>query len=996
MEHPLNSEPNRPSARFSGRFMWLAWLFVVVVILTPRILDLDVFYARDELAIWPWADQFTLAVWQGNPAGTLTDSDYPGIPMFWGQTLFLSLKYRLPALFPNTMIPVEELFRYRSLPFLAERRLVVGVLVTVQLVTAVWLARQLFGWRAALLSAILLGLDPFSLTEARVVRLEMVSAGFVCLSLLAYLLYRQSRLRRWALVSGIMAGLGVSGKTSAGLIVPYIWLLLLLDLLPHLSISHLRISNLQISNLQTPNLPLSRLQSLITTGLLWAGGAIAAFWLIWPAMWVEPLAALEHLWRTGFAQAADRSVWGDKVFFWGQLWPGDPGPWFYPVALAFRTTPLAWIGVAAAVAWLLLRIRPSPISHPPSPISQLLLFILVLLLELTFIVSKVDRFMLIFFPALNILAAVGLDILITYASRAVQHGRRALHDYLPAGLALLVLVVQLTQTIPAHPYYYTYWNPLLGGGRVAMDLLPVGAGEGIDRAMAFLNRQPDAADSTVVCGASEPWCRRTFTGHTLRSASYVSGEWITADYATLYISHLQRHNYPAEVVEFLMSQEPLYRVELNGATYALVFTVPDVPRFAGPWNDLAGQARLLGFDLGQPTQPAGGVVNAGVWWVNMGAGVGNLVVRLVDRSGYEWARAPVRPLPEYADIPPEQTAVVAGQAAVELPPGMPPGSYFWRIGVVNEAARLVGEFSLPDDAGNLAVAPGSPITDPARFNMAVRLDDSLAPEVKLLGYTPPAQVINAQTPVWLSLYWQAVRMPPDYQVVLRLVDKTGQEAARWQGKPGYNTFPMTRWQPGQIVQDVWPLQVDPQTPPGQYNLLISLDGPDLQSPNPQSLIYNLQVWPQPLSFDIPDMQARVNIPFDNRLTLLGYDLYFDTGGSAGGRLSPVFYWQSNATFTAAFDIILTLRDAGTNQPLRTWQVPLGSNQARQMWQAGEVVGTPFEFEAGALVGGRYHLDIALQNRASGQPVFSRPAGGPESPFVRIENIQDKIVVRVDN
>ncbi|HXW01675.1 MAG TPA: glycosyltransferase family 39 protein, partial [Anaerolineae bacterium] len=222
---------NDRQARLKNGWVWLGWLLVIALVVTPRVFDLNIFYARDELAIWPWADQFALAVWAGDPAATLTASDYPGIPMFWAQTLFLTFKYTFPSLFPHTMLPFEALAQDRSIELLAERRLAAGLLVSLQLIAALWLVRRLFGWPVALLSAILLGLDPFSLSEARLLRLEMTSALFACLSLLVYLLYWRER-RSWLLfVSGIMAGLGVSSKTSAGLIVPFIWLLLGLDFL---------------------------------------------------------------------------------------------------------------------------------------------------------------------------------------------------------------------------------------------------------------------------------------------------------------------------------------------------------------------------------------------------------------------------------------------------------------------------------------------------------------------------------------------------------------------------------------------------------------------------------------------------------------------------------------------------------------------------------------------------------------------------------------------
>ncbi len=978
-------------------YAWLAWLFIIAVIVVPRLLDLDVFFARDELAIWTWVDQYALAVWDLDPAATLTTSDYPGIPMYWVQTLFLTIKYNFPALFPHTQLPVEQLFQGRSLEFLAERRAVGALFVSLQIILAVWLLRRLFGWPVALLAAILLGLDPFSLTEARLLRLEMISAYFVCLTILTYLIYLRWRRRRWVIMSGVMAGLGVSSKTSAGLIVPYIWLLLLLDLLLT------RQPTIHPAN-QPSYLSTRPFKRVIGDGLLWAAGAISAFWLIWPAMWVKPLAAIGHIYQTGFAQAADRSVWGDKVFFWGHIFPGDPGPFFYPVVLAFRTTPLTWLGVAGALimvtnAMLTLKRSGSKQPLPWMVVGTLLLlaYVVLMIVELSFVISKVDRFLLIVFPVLNIITAIGLAALLGWIVDGLGRrfdftaGRRAA---LLAGAILVVLAVQLAITAPVHPYYFTYWNPLVGGGRAAMEILPMGSGEGVDEAMDFLNQQPQAEQRRLICGASQPWCRGKFAGESLRSATYVSGEWVTADYASFYISHLQRQNYPTEVVDFFMQQPPLYQVDLGNATYMWVYDIPNVGHFAGSWNELAGLGQLLGYDLGEASQPAGATVKATIWWTNTGAGVDNLIVRWLDEAGYEWGRASVAPRPEYAAIPPNQRAIVAGEAAITIPPDTPPGLYYWRIGVVEPGeTRLLGEFELPDDSRQLVITAGANSVDPAEIAIPERVNQPLAPEITLLGYAPPEQVLTAEEPAWLALYWQAAASPADYEIRLRLLDRAGQAVQQWQGQPVSGRYPTRLWSPGQIIKDVWPLQVEPGTPVGQYDLELRLVDPS-DSPSPTYTIPNLQVWPQPIRYEVTAMQTELNANFGDHLTLLGYDLFFDSQGAGAGMLSPVFYWQSQADFEGAFDLVLTLRAADTGQLVTVWRAPLGTAGPKTIWKAGEVVTTIYQFEANPAAKTGYHLDIALQNQADGQLVSTTLPDGSETDAVRIENIQDKIVVRV--
>ncbi len=991
---------------------WLWWGLVIAVALLPRLFDLDVFYARDELTIWGWSDRFTQAVWDGDLRGTLTPSDYPGIPMFWAQTLFLTIKYSLPSLFPNTIIPTDALPDYQGPEFLAERRLVAGLFVGLLIILTAWLVQRLFDWRVALLSAIFLGLDPFSLSEARILRLQMLSSLFVCLTMLAYLWYLRDR-RRWLLLlSGMMGGLAASSQTSSGFVVPYIWLLLLLDFFIG-----------QPAHTDRPGAASggrsaqwgARFKQVIGNGLLWALGAVGIFVLIWPAMWIDPLAAMQVILDVGVTVAAEQSIWNGPVFFWGQILQDDPGPFFYPVVLAFRTTPFTWLGIIGAglavVAWLRGSSSDSEAKVwglPWPAIATLLIATQAVLItvEFSFVLSKVDRYLLTIFPTLNILSAIGLcwllEWLIAHLPATVSR-----HRAWPAAL-LIILALQLSLTLPAHPYFFTYWNPLVGGGRAAMETLPIGAGEGIDQAMAFANSRPDATEATLICGASQPWCEGVFVGETRRSASYFDGDWVEADYATFYISQLQRQDYPPAVVDFFMQQEPLHKTELLGATYMWLYAIPEIDHFAGRANDLTGLGRLLGYNLSvteeEPLSP-GETLSATVWWINRGAGVDNLALRLLDQSGYEWGRTTVTPRPDYEIIPATQDAVIVGEAALPLPPEMPPGRYFIRLAVTapmttSTQDRLLGEF-LPAESGNqLVVEPGPPLTDPAAVTMAHTVNEPLAPHITLLGYTPPAQVLTADQPTWLALYWQADEIPDDYEVVIRLLDDTGRAHLRWQGRPAAGQYPTPRWRPGEIVRDVWSLQVEPDTPTGRYRLAVSLqalDATDTAAPEPPPTIEipNIEVWPQPLRYDVPDMQADLGVDFGDNLSLLGYDLYFDVEGAAGGQLAPHLYWQSRADLEAAYEVTLTLRAAGNEAVLKRWRLPLGRDEAKTQWKANEVVNTIYELAATVAPGSGYHLDITLHKQGQEHPLPIILADGSTTPFVRIENIQDKIVVRVN-
>jgi hypothetical protein len=380
----------------------------------------------------------------------------------------------------------------------------------------------------------------------------------------------------------------------------------------------------------------------------------------------------------------------------------------------------------------------------------------------------------------------------------------------------------------------------------------------------------------------------------------------------------------------------------------------------------------------------------------LGAGVDDLVLRLVDNSGYEWARSKAAARPEDMAIPPTRRAIISSTTSLVIPPGAPPGPYFLKLGIVAPGQeQLLGEFAMPNPGSQVQLVQG-PLQPASELTPTTRLDLSLVPAIRLLGYDLSSTMLTPVTPAWLSLYWQAIAPPPDYRVVLRLLNEAGQEVTRWEGIPGQGHYPTTQWRSGEWVKDVWPLQTPADTPLGEnYTLAVGLTTPNSsQDASTQPFITQLKILPQPVNYHLPDMQTRLDLNFNNRLTLLGYDLYFDTTSQGSGKLAPIFYWQSQADFEGTFDLRLTLRSADTNQVSQEWQVPLGPGDVKPVWQINEVLSTPYQLDVGPATQGHYNLELALVERTQGQLQPIKLTGGAEVTSTTIEDIQDKMVVRV--
>jgi len=107
--------------------------------------------------------------------------------------------------------------------------------------------------------------------------------------------------------------------------------------------------------------------------------------------------------------------------------------------------------------------------------------------------------------------------------------------------------------------------------------------------------------------------------------------------------------------------------------------------------------------------------------------------------------------------------------------------------------------------------------------LAIDLTDSL----RLLGYDAAVMSPHQQTTVRLTLHWQVLApVGADYKVSARLLDGEGNQVAQVDDVPVHNTYPTSRWKAGETIADVYDLTVPPDTPSGQYRLLVILYEPD--------------------------------------------------------------------------------------------------------------------------------------------------------------------------
>ncbi len=793
---------------------WLAWAEVVLVsavAVVPRVLTLGgTFVVNDETLYWDWSNQFANALQRGDWGATLVGKAYPSVTIMWVQAVGFALRW-LWAWLTGALTPqfYYQLALDRPLDFalLAERRLPMA-LANAALVILIYLyARRLWDRKVALIAGLLIGLDPFLLSDTRTMRGDALMAGLMTLSVLSLLLARRLQSWRHLVVSAVVAGLALLDKMTA---------------LPLIALGAALLAGEGLTQAWAAQgaMPHRLRRFWKTAGmalLVWLAVVALTCVILWPALWAAPGSVWE-----GLTTQAATSIEGRPTYFMGRYSETDPFPLFYPVNFFFRCTPLTLIGLAlllvAAVEFIRRR-RHGETLFTPLTVSLLVLGVYNLLNMgmMTAGVLKRGWYMLPIVPSTLLLAAQGW---VWLAERIRQRwpdfANRPVWQPLSWAAVGGMLVIQVVQAIPYHPYYFTYWNPFASGEFVSqLEML----NWGLDTSLAaqWLNTQPAPQELKVAMRPSFREFVPMFKGESIPFTA--NAPWVQADYIVLRERHVQLGEHDPEQLAYLQHSSPVYTLTLNDVSFGWIYRGPAAQ--IGANSQLTGKATLLGYDL--PSRPllADQSDPFRVFWSNEGlASDEHLVARLVDGDGFVWAKAPVLPRPGFESDSQTKNAIVESQVDLRLPVGTPPGLFFLKIGVEKDQSKqAIGDFTLPASYDRITVAKTTAVSaaPPLAYVASQPFGDGLL----LLGYNLPETLSSSEGTV--DLYWQAQRnMQKDYVLALRLLDEAGQEAWYRLARPARGIYPTPGWQAGEVVRDPWSMPAADKAAPGSYTVELEI------------------------------------------------------------------------------------------------------------------------------------------------------------------------------
>jgi hypothetical protein len=742
--------------------------------------------------------------------GCTLQTGHPGVTTMWGGGLGLLAYYwqvvRPAGVDLRTFLKDIDVL---DPALIAPMRLPLAVVASLFVLLFYLLVRRLLGEKVALVAGLLVALNPFHIALSRVLHHDALTANFMILSLLCMVGYwLQGWGRRWLLVSAIFAGIAFLAKAVAWFMMPCAAMIGLLGLYYQARRGQWR--------------GWGSVGQMVGEGVAWGAVAWLTFAALFPAMWVIPSEVISRIAELSFGKAqagheADQYFLGSIVH--------DPGPLYYPIGWFLRASPLEIAGllVLPLAAWRFLHSLRQKMAEHSAQVA-LALFLATFLVFETLSSKKMVRYFLPAFPAVDILAALGLLWLADRLARLTR--REAIQRWALPALGGLVLLGQGWLVADNYPYYFTYYNPLAGGAPGAAQVMDVGWGEGLNEAAAYLNRRPGSESLQVTSDYN-----LTFSPFFAGEANEFDGQVDTAmksDYLVFYRRQLQSELHDPNLWHYLdQHYTPIQRVTLQGLDYALIYRNPIQQHICAQDNSLANTLMPFGYNLA-----ADG--NLTLFWQNLkGGDRPEVQVGLTPAGGGETRWAACTPAPAFAAEAKARGALVESQCSLATS-GAPPGHYDLRLGLgggqVSPVALSAGGLAARVDAdGRFSpVAPATAMQLLAQQGLVTPLAVAFGETVSLAGYRLEPATWQVGGDRALILYWKPQRrlslaLANLFQVSLRLVPPGASEPIATATHPVLPGCLAARdLAPGAIAPVRYSLSLPATLPPGDYTLKVCL------------------------------------------------------------------------------------------------------------------------------------------------------------------------------
>jgi len=923
---------------------WITHHRIITVLLfigalLPRVLQPGRFITWDELK-WVFRSiGFLDALSRGDLAATF-QAGHPGVTTMWCGVMGVGLRCLIEgepvrqALATvaslGSLNPFDAQAMKTLAPFLVYGRLVVSTVTALCVAGMYVMARHfLKGW-VAFLGVALVALDPFCLAHSRVLHVDALAASFMTLSVLGMLAHLANcRSRRYLVVSGCSAGMALLSKSPA------------IFLLPMLVLAFI------VAALVSRRVRARGGKTLLMDLAIWGTCVVVLFLLFFPAMWVSPLETLMGIGGTGSHHALTPH---ETIFYRGTIGE-DPGPLFYPQAVAFRLTPLIVVGLLLSIPMLFVR---KPRQAERRSLFTLFLFVVFFIAFMTFGAKKFDRYLLPIFPVLDLIAAVGygglLLLIVRLLERILGTGRKgwkAWWRWLPVALGVAaVLTVAGRTSLPYAPHFLSYYNPLLGGGEAAAEEMPVGWGEGVDLAADYLNGVGDAPELKVATWAVAGLAP-LFDGQVLPLSE---DNVPIADYILLYLGDVQADG---PFIQELTKQKPSYVARLHGIDYAWVYPNLHYVELVDHIEANAGSQDVIIVNAASAfTKHYSGALPVHIVEGDTEAQVAEKLAQLTQGAEYIWYL-------EYDDASPTSTGWLKRQLDVHC----------FKLDRRPFAYGKLVRYAVPPGVSFSVVG----IRKPA--------DVDFERVLQLSGYGLSRAVLEYRKKLGIALQWDVMgAMEHDYHIFIHLVDENGVIWGQWDQRllDGAGR-PTSQWEEGQRVVVRYVFSARAGTPAGRYRVKVGvyqwdnlerlriMDDEDVPVGAEYTLspVYVVTPTYPPQLADL-SIQHLVQYDFGGQIRLLGANVG-EGSVRSGATLHFELFWQTLAPTETDYQLLIQLRDEDGHVLGAERVPPSRASYPTSSWQVGEITRYPQQITISPeAVGGDYVLTVNLIDPSTGQ------------------------------
>jgi hypothetical protein len=431
--------------------------------------------------------------------------------------------------------------------------------------------------------------------------------------------------------------------------------------------------------------------------------------------------------------------------------------------------------------------------------------------------KRSPRYILPIFPPLAIVAAFGWYKLFQVASGKWQglNNKYVLSTtrYLSlithhSSLIILTTLTALILLYPYAPYYFTYFNPLLGGSYTAPGLVKMGWGEGLDHVGRFLQREhPDSRVGTAYASTVAPFFKGDLSSPT--------GDHL--DYVVLYTKQVQSGEPAPAIIRYYEEEDPVFSVNLNGISYARVFPGPAVQPTLTAKVESSAALKPMGYRPLTPYGRIGEQLEVDVLWQADELPTSPVILTLEPNVKRSELSEPVE-IEGPGTLIRKSDELVVSRHNFTLPDDLERGRYTLLI----TPGSQTGVWEPGDGSGVIGEIELRRFHPPDRMGSAP--DAVFDNQIAISGY----QVDPTEDYIGVTVAWQALKpYLPDYTVFVQILEaETNQRVAGIDTQPVKGQWPTSRWVNGEIVVDKYHVAIPYGMPPGYYKVIVGLYQPE--------------------------------------------------------------------------------------------------------------------------------------------------------------------------